>query len=121
MKDGLFFTKTHEWVKKIDDSTILTGLSEHAVKEMGDIVFINLPEAGNKVVCKEPYTDVESVKAVSDVYSPVDGVIAQVNTELFDKPEKFNESPYDAWIARMSDVTATIELMDEEEYEEYIK
>ena len=121
MKDGLFFTKTYEWIKKIDDSTVLTGLSEHAVNEMGDIVFINLPETGAKVKCGEPYTDVESVKAVSDVYAPVEGVITEVNKLLFDKPEKLNESPYESWIVRISNITATTELMDEKEYREYIK
>jgi len=121
MNEELFFTKTHEWIKKIDDTTVLTGISEHAAKEMGDIVFINLPDIGKKTTIGSPYADVESVKAVSEIYSPVEGIVTERNSELSDHPENLNASPYDSWIAKISDVTEFAELMDKDQYEEFIK
>ncbi|MHB1454019.1 MAG: glycine cleavage system protein H [Saccharofermentanales bacterium] len=121
MAESLLFTRTHEWIRKIDETTVLAGLSQHAVDEMGDLVFINLPGVGKNVAAGEVMADVESVKAVSDVYSPVSGVVAEVNGLLIDAPEKLNEAPYDSWIARISSVTAYAELMDETQYAEFIK
>lgn len=121
MDSGIMFTKTHEWVKKAGEGVVLAGLSAHAVTEMGDLVFINLPEVGKKVMSGETMADVESVKAVSDVYSPVSGVVAEVNEELSDSPEKINEAPYDSWIVKIEGVEVPEGLMTEEEYEEYIR
>ena len=121
MDNGLMFTKTHEWVRRVDENTVLTGLSAHAVSEMGDLVFINLPDIGTEVKAGGTMADVESVKAVSDIYSPVTGVVAAINEELADAPEKINEAPYDSWIARIEVVQEPAGLMTEEEYEEYIR
>ncbi len=121
MAEEFFFTKTHEWVKKLDETTVLAGLSQHAVDEMGDLVFINLPAAGTAVRAGEVMADVESVKAVSDVYSPVTGIVEEANAALADDPAKLNEAPYEAWIARISSVTEFAGLMDEAEYAEFIR
>ena len=79
----LQYAKTHEWVKK-DGDTVLIGLTDYAQDQLGDIVFVNLPEAGDEVAMGESFADVESVKAVSDIYSPVTGVVEEVNEELLD-------------------------------------
>ncbi|MDD2393368.1 MAG: glycine cleavage system protein GcvH [Eubacteriales bacterium] len=121
MNNGMMFTKTHEWVRKEGEGVVLAGLSAHAVTEMGDLVFINLPQVGTKVTAGETMADVESVKAVSDVYSPVSGVVAEVNESLADAPEKINEAPYASWIAKIESVEIPEGLMTEEEYEEYLK
>jgi glycine cleavage system H protein len=120
-KEKRFYTRTHEWIRKIDETTVLAGLSQHAVDEMGDLVFINLPGVGKTVTAGEVMADVESVKAVSDIYSPVSGVVAEVNGLLTDAPEKLNEAPYESWIVRISSVTAYAELMDEAQYAEFIR
>ena len=80
----------------LDDTTALVGLTDYAQSELGGLVFVNLPEVGDEITAGETFADVESVKAVSDVYSPVTGVVAEINEELLDAPEKINEAPYDA-------------------------
>ena len=116
----LKYSKSHEWVKMLDDTTALVGITDYAQSELGDLVFINLPVAGDAVTKEEALCDVESVKAVSDVMSPVTGTVAEVNEELLDAPEKLNEAPYDAWIAKISDITDQEELMDAAGYEAFI-
>ena len=115
----LLYSKTHEWVKMLDDTTALVGISDFAQASLGDLVFVNLPRVGDPVTAEEALCDVESVKAVSDVISPVSGVIAEVNEELLDAPEKLNEDPYGAWIARIEQVTGQAELMDAAAYEAF--
>ncbi len=115
----LLYAKTHEWVKMLDDTTALVGISDYAQDALGDLVFVNLPMAGDSVTAEEPLCDVESVKAVSDIISPVSGVIAEVNEELLDAPEKLNEDPYGAWIARIEQVTGRADLMDAAAYEAF--
>lgn len=115
----LLYSKTHEWVKMLDDTTALVGISDFAQDSLGDLVFVNLPMVGDPVTAEEALCDVESVKAVSDVISPVSGVIAEVNEELLDAPEKLNEDPYGAWIARIEQVTSQAELMDAAAYEAF--
>ena len=119
MKDMLF-TKTHEWVEFLDDTTVRVGLTDYAQKELGDLVFINLPEVGDDVIASESFADVESVKAVSNVYSPVTGVIKEINEELLDHPELVNESSYEAWFVVIGEVSVQEELLSEEEYEQLI-
>lgn len=114
----LKYSKTHEWVKD-EDNTVVIGLSDFAQEELGDIVFINLPVEGDSVVAGEAFADVESVKAVSDVYSPVTGVVSEINEELMDNPALVNEAPYDAWFIKVSDVEDTEDLMDADEYEAF--
>ncbi len=116
----LKYSKDHEWVKTIDETTVLVGITDFAQSELGDLVFINLPQPGDEVTAEESFCDVESVKAVSDVMSPCTGVVAEVNGELEDEPQMLNEDPYGAWIAKISDVTAFGELMTAQEYEAFI-
>lgn len=116
----LRYTKTHEWVKD-EDGSLLIGLTDFAQKELGDIVFINLPMEGDEVTAGSSFADVESVKAVSEVISPVSGKVAQANEALADAPETINEHPYEAWIIRVSDITDTEELLTAQEYEDFLK
>ena len=113
----LKYSKTHEWVKE-EDGVFVVGLTDYAQEALGDIVFINLPEEGDAVTAGDSFSDVESVKAVSDVFSPVSGVVAEVNEELLDNPALVNEDPYGAWLIKVSDVTDTEELLDAAGYEE---
>lgn len=117
----LMYSRSHEWVKHEEDGTVTVGLSDYAQKELGDLVFVNLPEAGDAVTAGEAFGDVESVKAVSDIYSPVTGVVAEVNEELLDAPEKINEDPYGAWFIRVEDVEDSEELLDADAYEAFTK
>ena len=116
----LRYSKTHEWVKTEGDS-LLIGLTDYAQKELGDIVFISLPLEGDDVTAGASFADIESVKAVSEVISPVSGKIKAVNEALEDAPEAINENPYEAWIIRVDGVTDTEELLSAQEYEELIK
>ena len=119
--EELKYSKSHEWVKMVDENTALVGLSDYAQDALGDLVFVNLPEAGDEVTAGEAFADVESVKAVSDVFSPVTGTVEEVNEALLDAPESINESPYDAWLVKIGSVTDTEELMSAAEYEAYVK
>ena len=119
--EELKYAKSHEWVKMLDEETALIGLTDYAQDALGDLVFVNLPEAGDEVTAGEAFADVESVKAVSDVYSPVTGTVEEVNEALLDAPESINESPYDAWLVKIGSVTDTEELMSAAEYEAYVK
>lgn len=116
---ALLFSKTHEWVNMIDDTTATIGISDYAQNELGGLVFVNLPEEGDDVVMGDAFADVESVKAVSDIYSPVTGTVAEINEELLDAPEMINEAPYDAWFIKVEGITETEELMTEEEYKAF--
>lgn len=117
-KKEALYAKTHEWVTFEGDVAVI-GISDYAQSELGDLVFVNLPEEGDEVVCGEAFADVESVKAVSDIYSPVTGVVAEVNEELMDAPEKINEDAFGAWFIKVSDVTEKAELISAEEYEAF--
>ncbi len=119
--NDLMYTKSHEWIKMQEDGTALVGLSDYAQDALGDLVFVNLPEAGDEVSAGEPFADVESVKAVSDVYSPLTGVVDAINDNLLDTPEAINEAPYDAWFIKVRDITDKEELMDAGAYEAFLK
>ena len=116
---ALLFSKTHEWVNMIDDTTATIGISDFAQNELGGLVFVNLPEAGDEVVMGETFADVESVKAVSDIYSPVTGTVAEINEELLNAPETINDAPYDAWFVKVENITEKEDLMTEEEYKAF--
>ena len=103
----------------IDDTTATIGISDYAQNELGGLVFVNLPEEGDDVVMGDAFADVESVKAVSDIYSPVTGTVAEINEELLDAPEMINDAPYDAWFVKVENITETEELMTEEEYKAF--
>ena len=112
----LKYTRSHEWLQESDGLTVI-GLTDFAQDALGDIVLVNLPEEGDEVTAGESFADVESVKAVSDVFSPVTGVVAEVNEELLDNPALVNEDPYGAWFIKVSDVSDTEELLDAAAYE----
>ena len=116
----LKYTGSHEWVI-IEDGAATVGISDFAQDALGDVVFINLPEEGDEVTAGEAFGDVESVKAVSDLISPVSGRVSAINEELLDAPEKLNEDPYEAWIIKVEDVEDTEDLMDAEAYEAFCK
>ena len=118
--EELKYTKTHEWVKLQEDGTAYIGITDYAQDQLGDLVFVNLPSAGDELQVGESFADVESVKAVSDVNAPVSGTVKEVNEELADAPEKMNEAPYDAWFVLAENVTDTDGLMTAEEYEAFI-
>ncbi|MEG1799552.1 MAG: glycine cleavage system protein GcvH [Synergistaceae bacterium] len=119
IRSELKYTKSHEWVKDLGGSAALIGLDDYAQDQLGELVFINLPEEGDTVTAGEAFCDVESVKAVSDIFSGVTGKIAEVNGDLADNPQKVNEAPYDAWFVKVEDITSYGELMDAEEYKKY--
>ncbi|MBO4418521.1 MAG: glycine cleavage system protein GcvH [Oscillospiraceae bacterium] len=112
----LRYTKSHEWIKEEGDIAIV-GITDFAQNALGDVVFINLPEAGDEVVAGESFGDVESVKAVSDLLSPVSGIVKAVNEELIDAPEMLNSDPYGAWIIKVEQITDREELLDADDYE----
>ena len=114
----LKYTKSHEWVKE-EDGLYVLGLTDFAQEALGDIVFINMPEEGDDVASGESFADVESVKAVSDVFSPVSGTVAEVNEGLIDEPALINQEPYEQWLIKVKDVSDTEELMDAAAYEEF--
>lgn len=117
----LKYSKSHEWVKMLDDTTALVGITDFAQSEMGDLVFINLPVVGDAVEKETVMCDIESVKAVSDVLSPLSGTVAEVNEALLDAPEKLNEDPYGSWIAKIENITDMEELLDAGDYEAFTK
>ena len=117
----LKYTKTHEWVRFEDDTTACVGITDYAQDQLGDLVFANLPEEGDDVVAGDTFADVVSVKAVSDVISPVTGVVEEVNEELADNPALMNEAPYEAWFVRVKEITDTDELMTADEYASYVE
>ena len=116
----LKYVKSHEWIRMEGDTAVI-GISDYAQDALGDLVFVNLPEAGDSVTLGEAFGDVESVKAVSDVYSPLTGVVDAINDNLLDTPEAINEAPYDAWFIKVSDITDKEELMDAGAYEAFLK
>lgn len=117
--EELRYSRSHEWVKKLEDGTVVIGLTDYAQDALGDLVFVNLPEEGDEVTAGEAFADVESVKAVSDVFSPVTGTVAEVNEALLDAPEMMNEDPYEAWLIRVENVTEEEELLDANAYIEF--
>jgi len=116
---NLQFLKTHEWVEFLSETTARIGISDFAQHELGDLVFVNLPQEGDEVTAGTPFGDVESVKAVSDVMSPVTGVVSAVNSEIVDAPEKINEDAYGSWFIEVKDVTAKAELLSAADYEAF--
>ena len=112
----LKYSKSHEWVR-MDGDVAVIGISDFAQDALGDLVFVNLPQVGDDVTAGEAFGDVESVKAVSDLMSPVTGTVAEINEELLDAPENLNNDPYGAWIIKVENVTDTEELLDAAAYE----
>ena len=122
--ENLYYTKEHEWLK-IEDDTATMGITDYAQKSLHEIVFVDLPEIKRKVRQMEPIGTVESVKAVSEIYTPISGEIIEVNKELNEKPELVNQDPYGkGWIAKIRHENLVNELknlMTSQEYKEYLK
>lgn len=118
----LLYTQEHEWVKKEDDK-VRIGITDFAQDELGDIVFVELPEVGDEIKVDEPFGSVESVKTVSELYAPISGKVVEVNSELGDNPEYVNESPYEkAWMVVVvpSDAEELEKLMTDTQYDDLI-
>lgn len=120
IQEGLLYSESHEWVK-VDGNVAIIGVSDFAQAEMGDITYVDMPEEGDEVVKGEDFGALESVKASSELYSPVSGKIIACNTEVEDSPELINEDPYGAWIIKveMSDKAELDTLLDAVAYEKH--
>ena len=114
----LKYSKSHEWVR-MDGDVAVIGISDFAQDALGDLVFVNLPQVGDEVVAGESFGDVESVKAVSDLISPVSGTIVEINEELDDSPENLNSDPYGSWIIKVENITEEEDLLDAAAYEAF--
>lgn len=122
-KENLLYSKDHEWVRREGDAVVV-GVTDYAQHELGDVVFVDLPAAGKELKKGDPAANIESVKAVSDVYSPVTGKVLETNPKLTDNPELINQAPLaDGWIFKLSvEQPAELdELMNLSQYEEYLK
>lgn len=119
-KDGFKYSEDHEWVN-VDGDVAYIGISDYAQSNLGDIVFFELPEVGTVLEAGDVLSSVDSVKAASEIYTPISGTVVKINEELSDSPEKVNEEPYESWIAALSiksnDEVAA--LMDMAQYEQY--
>ncbi|MBU7013274.1 MAG: glycine cleavage system protein GcvH [Theionarchaea archaeon] len=120
-KEGLYYTKEHEWLN-VEDGTGTVGLSHYAAEELGDIAYIELPKPG-KVTQGGKLCEIESVKAVSDIYAPVSGLVVEVNNALTDSPELINQDSYAAWICKIDieDKKEIEKLMSAQEYATYVE
>ena len=118
--EELEYTKTHEWVRREGEEAIV-GITDHAQEELGDVVFVELPEQGASFSAGDSFGIIESVKAVSDLYAPVGGEVVEVNESLNDTPEKVNEDPYgDGWMIRLR-ISGEGELLSADEYERLLE
>lgn len=123
LPNELLYSEEHEWVKKEDDK-VRVGITDFAQSELGDVVFVELPEVGDEFEADEPFGSVESVKTVSELYAPVSGKVVEINEELEDSPEYVNESPYEeAWmiVLEVSDESELDNLLSDEQYKEIIE
>ena len=117
--EELQYTESHEWVR-IDGDTATIGITDHAQDELGDVVFVELPDEGDTFDAGDSFGTVESVKAVSDLYTPVGGEVVEVNSALEDAPEHINEDPYgEGWIVKLR-TTDEADLLSPEEYEKVV-
>src|SRR5215510_2591076 len=119
--DDLLYTKEHEWIRLSTDAAVV-GITDHAQKQLGDVVYVELPKVGDKFRAEEVFGNVESVKAVSDLFMPVSGEVIETNTELVGAPEILNKDPYGkGWLIRIrpQDAAESRALMSAKEYDEY--
>jgi len=118
--EGLYYSKEHEWVK-VDGENAIIGITDYAQNSLGEIVYVEVPELEEEVEAGEAFTEVESVKAASEIYSPLSGEIVEVNEELEDSPQNLNETPYESSIVviKMSDKSELENLMSASEYKEF--
>jgi glycine cleavage system H protein len=118
----LKYSESHEWVQDNGDGTVTIGITDHAQEALGDLVFVELPEVGREVAVEEACAVVESVKAASDIYSPLSGEIVEINEALVDAPETINQEPYtDGWIfkLRLADAGELAKLLDADAYTQF--
>lgn len=120
--EGLLYAESHEWVKVIDGDTVLVGITDFAQKELGSIVFVDLPEVGSSLSKGSEFGAVESVKAASDLISPISGEILEINEDLIGEPELVNQDAYDAWMlkVKLSNKEELHSLLDAKQYQELI-
>ncbi len=122
--EDLYYTEEHEWARKLDDGTVIVGVTDYAQKQLHEIVYVELPDTGSETGQMEVVGAVESVKAVSDMNCPIGGTVVEANEELLDSPELINEDPYgEGWIAKIqpSDLDEDLaRLMDPKAYREYV-
>jgi glycine cleavage system H protein len=121
--ENLHYSKDHEWVRVEDDLAVI-GITDHAQEQLGDVVYVELPKTGESFVANESFGSVESVKAVSEVFTPVSGEVAEVNESLNDEPEKVNQDPYnDGWMLKMKMKSPgeVDSLLTAAEYEDFTK
>lgn len=117
----LQYTKSHEWVRKLPDGNVEVGITDHAQGALGDLVFVEVPEAGRSVKAGDAFAVVESVKAASDVYAPIAGDVLEGNAALGNQPELINSEPYGAgWIARLKPAGALAGLLSAAEYQAHL-
>jgi glycine cleavage system H protein len=119
----LKYTKSHEWLREEDDGTVTVGITDHAQEQLGDLVFVELPEVGSEFIAEDECCVVESVKAASDVYMPVSGEVTEINEALVDEPEMINSSPYDSgWLFKIRPSGDEMEsMMDADAYQAEIE
>jgi len=117
--EGLYYSEDHEWVKVIEGNVVLVGITDFAQQQLGAIVFVDMPEVGSKVTYEDEFGAVESVKAASDLMSPVTGSVIAVNEDLVSEPELINEDPYRAWIIKVAvdDMSELENLLDSASYQ----
>lgn len=121
--NDLFYTESHEWVRLNDDGSVTVGITDHAQEQLGDLVFVETPEIDKDVSARDAVAVVESVKAASDIYAPINGKILDANTALADEPELVNTDPFEqGWLftVQPEDATEVEELMDNEAYESFV-
>ncbi len=121
--EDLSYTKDHEWLR-VKTNLATVGITDHAQKQLGDVVYVELPKTGDRFEASEPFGSVESVKAVSEIYMPVTGTVVEVNESLNDSPEQVNEDPYtDGWmiVIEMENPAQVDALLSAAEYEDYLK
>ena len=121
--ENLRYTKEHEWTRVEDDGNVVIGITAHAVEQLGDITMVTLPEAGAAIEKDQPFGDVDSVKAVSELFAPIDGEVVEINPELDAAPESVNEDPYgNGWMLKVkpSDAAQLEGLMSAADYQKLI-
>lgn len=123
LPENLRYTKDHEWARRESDGTVVVGITAHAVDQLGDVTAVSLPEVGESVEAGDRFGDIDSVKAVSDLYAPLTGKVVAINGELDDEPEAVNRDPYGAgWMVKLepSDAAELDKLLDAAAYRELI-
>ena len=120
MSEGILCTKTHEYVQEQEDGKYSIGLTEYAVEQLGDIVFVELPEVGSEFVKNESFATVESVKAASEIYMPIGGKVVEINESIIETPELLNEDPLGAaWLVKIETGADEVEFKDLMDYSDY--